>query len=398
MYNQSTVKKYYAYGCGGHWNYNYSGRMRPMDSRHIIDIVDKNLAAKMDLSRNYSDKELKELIDDCLDSLEKRIPLIGIDRVNIRNTIYNGRRRFGLIQPFLEDNSVNEIMINGTDAIFIEQDGELRKTDVRFDDRDKLYNLIQSMISWVNRSVNESTPIVDARLTTGARINIVLPPVALNGPVVTIRKFAEKPFGWNELIANGTMTSGQAEYLRKAVDDQKNIIVGGGTSTGKTTFLNMLASTIPAGNRIITVEDSAELRLDQENVVRLETRNANSEGKGEIKMRNLIKTALRMRPDNILIGEVRDESALEMLTALCTGHRGCMSTAHANSAKDMLVRLETMALWAGNISSESIRKMIVSGVHVFVHLIRDGSGRHVSEICTVGGFENGEVVLEPVCV
>ncbi len=370
----------------------------PMDSRHIIDIVDKNLAAKMDLSRNYSDKELKELIDDCLDSLEKRIPMIGIDRVNIRNTIYNGRRRFGLIQPFLEDNSVNEIMINGTEAIFIEQDGVLKKTDVRFDDRDKLYNLIQSMISWVNRTVNESTPIVDARLTTGARVNVVLPPVALNGPIVTIRKFAEKPFGWKELIENGTMSEGQASFLRTAVDMQKNIIVGGGTSTGKTTFLNMLASAIPPGNRIITVEDSAELRLYQENVVRLETRNANSEGKGEIKMRSLIKTALRMRPDNILIGEVRDESALEMLTALCTGHRGCMSTAHANSAADMLVRLETMALWAGNISSESIRKMIVSGIHLFVHLVRDDRGRHVGEICAVDGIENGEVRLRPVDV
>ena len=370
----------------------------PMDSRHIIDIVDKNLAAKMDLSRNYSDKELKELIDDCLDSLEKRIPMIGIDRVNIRNTIYNGRRRFGLIQPFLEDNSVNEIMINGTEAIFIEQDGVFKKTDVRFDDRDKLYNLIQSMISWVNRTVNESTPIVDARLTTGARVNVVLPPVALNGPIVTIRKFADKPFGWKELIENGTMSEGQASFLRTAVDMQKNIIVGGGTSTGKTTFLNMLASAIPPGNRIITVEDSAELRLYQENVVRLETRNANSEGKGEIKMRSLIKTALRMRPDNILIGEVRDESALEMLTALCTGHRGCMSTAHANSAADMLVRLETMALWAGNISSESIRKMIVSGIHLFVHLVRDDRGRHVGEICAVDGIENGEVRLRPVDV
>lgn len=368
-------------------------RMLPMDSRHIIDIVDKNLAAKMDLSRNYSDKELKELIDDCLDSLEKRIPLIGIDRVNIRNTIYNGRRRFGLIQPFLEDNSVNEIMINGTDAIFIEQGGVLKKTDVRFDDRDKLFNLIQSMISWVNRSVNESSPIVDARLTTGARINVVLPPVALNGPIVTIRKFAEKPFGWKELIENGTLSESQAVYLRNAVDMQQNIIVGGGTSTGKTTFLNVLASAIPPGNRIITVEDSAELRLFHENIVRLETRNANSEGKGEIKMRSLIKAALRMRPDNILIGEVRDESALEMLTALCTGHRGCMSTAHANSARDMLVRLETMALWAGNISSESIRKMIVSGIHLFVHLVRDEYGRHVSEICTVDGIKDGEVRL-----
>ena len=367
-----------------------------MDSRHIIDIVDKNLASKMDLSRNYSDKELKELIDDCLDNLEKRIPLIGIDRVNIRNTIYNGRRRFGLIQPFLEDDSVNEIMINGTEAIFIEQDGVLKKTDIRFDDRDKLYNLIQSMISWVNRTVNESTPIVDARLTTGARINVVLPPVALNGPIVTIRKFAEKPFGWDDLISNGTMTEAQADFLKCAVDLQQNIIVGGGTSTGKTTFLNMLASSIPEGNRIITVEDSAELRLYQENVVRLETRNANSEGKGEIKMRSLIKTALRMRPDNILIGEVRDESALEMLTALCTGHRGCMSTAHANSAADMLVRLETMALWAGNISSESIRKMIVSGIHLFIHLVRDDKGRHVGEICAVDGLEKGEVRLRRI--
>jgi len=368
-----------------------------MDSRHIIEIVDKNLAARMDLSRNYSDKELKELIDECLDSLEKRIPMIGIDRVNIRNTVYNGRRRFGLIQPFLEDSSVNEIMINGTDAIFIEQNGELKRVEERFTDRDKLYNLIQSMISWVNRSVNESSPIVDARLTTGARINVVLPPVALNGPVVTIRKFAEKPFGWTDLVANGTVTEAQVAYLKKAVAEQKNIIVGGGTSTGKTTFLNVLAAEIPNENRIITVEDSAELRLVQDNVVRLETRNANSEGKGEIKMRSLIKTALRMRPDNILIGEVRDESALEMLTALCTGHRGCMSTAHANSSRDMLVRLETMALWAGNITSESIRKMIVSGVHLFLHLERDETGRHLKEISEVAGLKNGEVCLRPVC-
>ena len=369
-----------------------------MDSRHIIEIVDRNLAARMDLSRNYSDKELKELIDECLDSLEKRVPMIGIDRVNIRNTVYNGRRRFGLIQPFLEDSSVNEIMINGTDAIFIEQNGELKRVEERFSDRDKLYNLIQSMISWVNRSVNESSPIVDARLTTGARINVVLPPVALNGPIVTIRKFAEKPFGWKELIENGTVTFGQAEYLKKAVSEQKNIIVGGGTSTGKTTFLNVLAAEIPNQNRIITVEDSAELRLGQDNVVRLETRNANSEGKGEIKMRSLIKTALRMRPDNILIGEVRDESALEMLTALCTGHRGCMSTAHANSTHDMLIRLETMALWAGNITSESIRKMIVSGVHLFLHLERDESGRHLKEISEVAGMKDGDVLLKPVCL
>ncbi len=368
-----------------------------LDVRHIVEIVEKNLAARMDLSKNYSDRELKELIDSCLDSLEKRIPLIAGDRISIRNAVYNSRRRFGIIQPFLEDESVNEIMINGTDAIFVEKDGRLLRTDARFDDSEKLFNFIQSVISWVNRSVNESTPIVDARLTTGARINAVLPPVAINGPIVTIRKFAEKPFGWDELIANGTLNAGQADFLRNAVTEGMNIIVGGGTSTGKTTFLNVLASAIPEDHRIITVEDSAELRLRHENLVRLETRLSNTEGKGEIRMRSLIKAALRMRPDNILIGEVRDESALEMLTALCTGHRGCMSTAHANSAKDMLVRLETMALWAGNITSESIRKMIVSGVHLLVHLVRDHSGRRVGEICAVRGLSDGEITLEKIC-
>lgn len=367
-----------------------------MDSRHIIEIVDRNLCGRMDLSKNYSDKELKQLIDDCLDSLEKRIPMIQLDREGIAASVYNGRRRLGLIQPLLEDPTVNEIMINGTDGIFIERNGELIQYEERFHDKDKLFNLIQTMIAWVNRTVNESNPIVDARLMNGSRVHAVLPPIALNGPVITIRKFAETPYTMEDLLGNGTLTSAQATYLKGAVLGRKNILIGGGTSSGKTTFMNMLASYIPNSQRILTIEDSAELRLSQSNVVRLETRNANTEGRGEIKMRALIKAALRMRPDRLIIGEVRDESALEMLTALCTGHEGCMSTAHANSCKDMLVRLETMALWEGHVSSHAIRQMIVSGVHVIVYLTREGTGRHVQEICEIDGFHQDQIGLKRV--
>ncbi len=367
-----------------------------MDSRHIIEIVDRNLCGRMDLSKNYSDKELKRLIDECLDSLEKRIPMIQIDREQIAASVYNGRRRLGLIQPYLEDPAVNEIMINGTEGIFIERNGVLIRCEERFNDKDKLFNLVQTMISWVNRTVNESNPIVDARLMNGSRVNAVLPPIALNGPVITIRKFAETPFTMESLLENGTLTAAQGTFLRQAVTDRRNIIIGGGTSSGKTTFMNMLAGYIPDNQRILTIEDSAELRLSQSNVVRLETRNANTEGRGEIKMRTLIKAALRMRPDRLIIGEVRDESALEMLTALCTGHEGCMSTAHANSCKDMLVRLETMALWEGHVSSGAIRQMIASGVHLIVYLAREGPTRKVREICRVAGIRQGEVVLETV--
>lgn len=367
-----------------------------MDSRHIIEIVDQNLCQRMDLSKNYSDKELKRLIEDCLDSLEKRVPMIRLDREQIAAAVYNGRRRLGIIQPFLEDPTVNEIMINGTDGIFIERGGELIRCEERFHDKDKLFNLIQTMISWVNRTVNESNPIVDARLMNGSRVNAVLPPVALNGPVITIRKFADTPFTMDSLIANGTLTAQQANYLQGAVRARRNILISGGTSSGKTTFMNILATYIPDSQRILTIEDSAELRLTQSNVVRLETRNANTEGRGEIKMRALIKAALRMRPDRLIIGEVRDESALEMLTALCTGHEGCMSTAHANNCRDTLVRLETMALWEGHVSAQAIRQMIVSGIHLIVHLCRDGTRRCVREICEVCGFRNGEIQLHPV--
>jgi pilus assembly protein CpaF len=266
---------------------------------------------------------------------------------------------------------------------------ESRYTDVM-----QLFNVIQAMVSWVNRSVNESSPIVDARLADGSRVNIVLRPVAINGPVVTIRKFSEKSFTMEDFLENRTLSKDEADFLADCVRAGVNIFVSGGTSSGKTTFLNVLSGYIGFEERVITVEDSAELRLPQPNIVRLETKNSNSEGKGEIGMRKLIKTALRMRPDRIIVGEVRDESALDMLQAMCTGHDGSMSTAHANSAQDTLTRIETMALWEGNISGEAIRKQIASGLDLIVHLKRDfAKGRRVAEIAEVVGCDGGCVCL-----
>ena len=302
----------------------------------------------------------------------------------------------GLIQPLMEDPSVNEIMINGTDGIFMEKNGNLYEYEERYKNKEELFNGIQSMLAWANRTVNESSPIVDARLSGGARINVVLNPVAINGPIVTIRKFSEKQYTMQDLIQNGTLSEELAAYLIHAVESRKSIIISGGTSSGKTTFLNVLASYIPEDKRIITIEDSAELKLYQKNVVRLETRNANTEGHGEIKMRALIKAALRMRPDRLIIGEVRDESALDMLAALCTGHSGSMSTVHANSAEDVLLRLETLALWEGHVSNTAIRHMIASGIDCIVYLARTEKGRFVQEVSEVRKGDARQITLQKI--
>lgn len=364
-----------------------------VEQKHIVEIIDRNVCAKMDMTREYGDAELKQLIVSCMDELERRIPGLIYHRDEVQAKVYNGRRRLGIIQPLLDDPEINEIMINGTDGIYIERNGRLECYSERYTDKEKLFHIIQIMASWANRTVNESNPIVDARLSDGSRMNVVLNPVAINGPAVTIRKFAEQAFTMEYLIRTGSIRAETAEYLKSAVSERKNIIISGGTSSGKTTFLNVLAGFIPQDQRIVSIEDSAELKLTQPNMIRMEMRNANTEGKGEIKMRTLIKTALRMRPDRLLIGEVRDESALDMLTALCTGHDGSMSTAHANSAADLLVRLETMALWEGHVSSWAIKRMIASGVHLIVHLQRDGIHRSVKEIAEVCGFEKDEIRL-----
>lgn len=364
-----------------------------MNNKQLAEIVGRKLTTKMDINREYSDAQLKKIIEQCVFDLTHKIPMIEIDQNVLVQDVFNDRRRMGIIQPLIEDEEVNEIMINGTDGIFIEKNGALLECEYRYSSKEELFASVQNMLSWANRTVNESNPIADGRLSGGARINVVLDPPAINGPIVTIRKFTKKNYTMQDFISNGTLKKDQAEYLIKAVKSEKSIVISGGTSTGKTTFMNMLCSYIPEDMRIITIEDSAELNLAQKNIVRLETKNANTEGYGEIKMRALIKTALRMRPDRLIIGEVRDESALELLTAMSTGHRGSMSTIHANSAEDTLVRLETMALWEGHVHSKAINRMIISGVDIVVFLKRNQNGRFVHEIAEVNKDNENEKVV-----
>lgn len=367
-----------------------------IDEKQLAEVVNKKLSQRMDMTREYSDAELKKLIGLCVEKILGKIPQTDINPQRLATEVFNSRRRMGIIQPFMENPNVNEIMINGTDGIFIEINGMTEDAGVRYNSKEELFHNIQTMLSQSNRTVSESNPIADAVLPGGARINVVLNPVAVNGPIVTIRKFTKQQYTIEDFIRNGTLTAEMAEYVKNAVLEGKSIIISGSTSSGKTTFLNMLAGFIPIGMRIITIEDSAELSIRHNNTVRLETRNANTEGTGEIKMRALIKTALRMRPDRLLIGEVRDESSLELLTAMCTGHRGSMSTIHANSAKDTLVRLETMALWEGHVHSEAIRRMIISGVDIVVYLERTEKGRFVKEIAEVCKDEKNEMRLERI--
>ena len=365
-----------------------------MVSQYLIDIVERELSLRMDVSKQYTDNEFRTLVSDCVKQLSGRTVVQGDTEKELINIVFNSHRKLGIIQPFLDDPEVNEIMINGTEGIYIEKKGEIIRCEERYNDASQLFNIIQSMVSWVNRSVNESSPIVDSRLADGSRVNVVLKPVAINGPAVTIRQFSEKNFTMDEFVANGTLKSDEAEFLKQCVSAGVNIFVSGGTSSGKTTFLNVLASFADDSERIITIEDSAELRLTQPNLVRLETKNNNSEGKGEIDMRRLLKTALRMRPDRIIVGEVRDESALDMLQAMCTGHEGSMSTAHANSAEDTITRIETMALWEGHISADAVKKQIASGLDLIVHLKRDTEmKRYVAEITEVTGYSEGKVCL-----
>ena len=364
---------------------------------YLPDMVNVQLSHSIVAGKIYTDSELLSLIDGCIGKISARAGLSEIEKKEIRMSVFNMRRRFGIIQPLLDDPEVNEIMVNGTDAIFVEKAGELRKLPLRFESREDLFNIIQSMASFSNRSINESSPIVDARLADGSRINAVLNPTAVDGPVLTIRKFSERTFSMKDFTDSGTLTEEEADFLINAVRNSRNIFVSGGTASGKTTFLNVLSQYISESDRVIVIEDSSELRLSVPNLVRLETRLRNAEGKGEISMRKLIKTALRMRPDRIIVGEVRDESALDMIQALCTGHDGSMSTAHANSAEDVLLRLETMALWEGHISAEAIRRQIASGIDIVVHLERNREmHRYVREIVSVESFKDGEIVIRPI--
>lgn len=365
--------------------------------KFLLDIK-KDINDAMDTSRDYSDKEIMELIENCV-LTKARMEGIGLQKKReIANAVFNSMRKLDILQPFIDDPTISEIMVNGTDSIFVERNGAVIKEEICFENREKLYNIIQAIVSKVNRSVNESSPIVDARLDDGSRVNAVLPPVAINGPILTIRKFPDKPFTIPDLIKMSSITEDAAKLLENAVKAKYNIFISGGTGSGKTTFLNALSEYIPASERVITIEDSAELQiLGITNLVRLETRNVNVEGKGEVTIRDLIKASLRMRPDRIIVGEVRGPEALDMLQAMNTGHDGSLSTGHANSTGDMLSRLETMVLCGTILPLDAIRRQIASAIDLIVHLgrTRDFS-RKVLEISEITGYENGNFQLNTI--
>ena len=337
----------------------------------IIQNLKVQIKEQLDLSNSTSDEELLEIIEQAVFSKAKTTFLSIEQKQVLIHRLYHSYRGLDILQPLIEDLSITEIMINSHNEIFIERAGEVLPCEYQFESREKLEDVIQTIVGKVNRVVNESSPIVDARLQDGSRVNVVLPPIALKGPTMTIRKFPEKPISIDDLIAWEALTKEVAEFLNKLVIAKFNIFISGGTGSGKTTFLNALSNFIPADERVITIEDSAELQLKNvPNLVSLETRNANTEGKGEIPMRDLIKSSLRMRPNRIIVGEVRGAEALDMLQAMNTGHDGSLSTGHANSTKDMLSRLETMVLSGANLPIDVVRKQISSAIDIMIHLTR----------------------------
>lgn len=346
-------------------------------------------------SRNMDDEQLLERIDTAIRDMGQGIYLPLKERIWLRGSLFDSFRRLDILQELVDDKTVSEIMVNGAGKIFIERNGKTEVWERRFEKPEQLEDIIQQIVGRVNRVVNVSSPIVDARLEDGSRVHIVLPPVSLNGPVVTIRKFPE-PITIEKLIRFGAVTGEAAGFLKELVGAGYNIFISGGTNSGKTTFLNALSSWIPPHERVITIEDSAELQITQvPNLVRLETRNANTEGEGEITMSQLIRASLRMNPDRIIVGEVRGRETLDMLQAMNTGHDGSLSTGHGNSARDMLSRLETMVLMAADLPLPAIRSQIASALDIMVHLgrLRDGS-RKVLSIAEIGGCTDGEVEME----
>lgn len=343
-----------------------------------------------------SDDELREKIENVLQNKTQGEYLTISDRVDIVNQVYSSFRGFGLLDSIIADDSITEIMINGPDNIFIEKDGHLHKLNEKFESQENLQNIIQRIVGLAGREVNQSNPICDTRLPDKSRVNVVLPPLALCGPTMTIRKFSKEPMTVQKLIEYGSITPEVSKFLERLVKAKYNILVSGGTGSGKTTFLNALSNFIPKDERIITIEDSAELQIvNIENLVSMETRNANASGEGLITIRDLIKTSLRMRPERIIVGEVRGGEALDMLQAMNTGHDGSLSTGHANSTQDMLSRLETMVLQgASGLPLDAIRQQIASAVDIIIQLarLRDKSRKTV-EISEVLGYENGQIKL-----
>lgn len=353
---------------------------------------------ELDLTREVEDEELTKIIHQVLKEAGEREYISLGEKTALGKELFNAFRKLDLLQEFLEDDEITEIMINGTQNIFYEKEGKLYQSEKRFLSKEKLEDVIQQIVAGSNRLVNEASPIVDARLSDGSRVNVILAPVALNGPIVTIRKFPREAVTMQQLIMWNSISKEVADMLAVYVAAGYNIFISGGTGSGKTTFLNALSQFIPKDERIITIEDNAELKiLGVANLVSLEARNANAEGTGEVTIRDLIKSALRMRPTRIIVGEVRSAEAIDMLQALNTGHDGSLSTGHANSPNDMLSRLETMVLMGMEIPLPAIRRQIASGIDLIVHLgrLRDKS-RKVLEVTEVIDYQNGEILIQPI--
>lgn len=365
-------------------------------SEEIFEKLRSDIMAALDLSREQNDEEIYRFIETEVEEYSKNNLLTLKEREQLEHLLFNSLRKYDAIQELLEDADVTEIMINGASNIFYEKKGKLFQAQTYFSSEQKLSDVIQQMAGNSNRMVNEASPIVDTRLADGSRVNIVLSPISIDGAAVSIRKFPKTPILMEDLIRIGSITEEAAAFLKVLVAAGYNIFISGGTGSGKTTFLNALSQYIPREERIITIEDSAELRLvDKPNLVRLETRNQMFDGVKPITIRDLIRTALRMRPERIVVGECRGEEALDMLQAMNTGHDGSLSTGHANSCRDMLSRLETMVLMGMELPLAAIRNQIASGLDILVHLgrMRDKS-RKVLAITEVIGMQDGEIVLK----
>ncbi len=371
-------------------------------SKHenLIKELKAYISDNLPLSK-LDDAQLEAEIEDIVQKklTDKYLPIQT--KLAIAQHLYSSIRGFGLLDSIISDDTITEVMINGTDRIFIEKGGRVSRLDTKFESQRRLEDIIQRIVGLAGREVNQANPIVDTRLPDGSRVNVVLPPIALCGPTITIRKFSKTPMTIEKLIQYGSITADIANKLELFVRSKYNIFVCGGTGSGKTTFLNALSNYIPKDERVITIEDSAELQIvGVENLVNMETRRANSSGAGEISIRDLIKSSLRMRPERIVVGEVRGGEALDMLQAMNTGHDGSLSTGHANSTQDMLSRLETMVLQAsGALPLEAIRQQIASALDIIIHLsrLRDHS-RKTMEITEVVGYENGRILLNPLYV
>lgn len=368
--------------------------------QQLVAEIKKYVTENLPLSK-MEDEELEERIEEIVAQKLQGFYCSIDQRVSIVQQVYSSIRGFGLLDSIISDDTITEVMINGPENVFIEQNGRLFKLDKQFESQRRLEDIIQRIVGLAGREVNQANPICDTRLPDGSRVNVVLPPIALCGPTLTIRKFSKTPMTIEKLIQYGSITQEIADKLQLLVKAKYNIFISGGTGSGKTTFLNALSNYIPKDERVITIEDSAELQITGvENLVSLETRNANASGAGQITIRDLIKSSLRMRPERIVVGEVRGGEALDMLQAMNTGHDGSLSTGHANSTEDMLSRLETMVLQgAAGLPLEAIRQQIASAVDIIIHLsrLRDKS-RKTMEICEVVGYEKGEIILNPLYV